>query len=52
MADATADTWGGTTWGGGTWATPRGLNPASNRYATRGTVFSTNFSNSVLDQSW
>lgn len=52
MLDHTQDTWGGTTWGGGLWSTPRGLTPVPVRFTTRGTVFSTSFSNAVLDQAW
>ncbi len=50
--DPTATQWGGSTWGGGSWDTPHGLNPFMVRRAVRGTVFSTSFVNSTLDQSW
>jgi len=52
FTDPTASTWGGSTWGGTTWAEPRGLIAKERRRATRGTVFSVYFANSILNQEW
>lgn len=52
FSDPSATTWGGSTWGGGTWARPAALNVDHRRIAKRGTVFSTYFANSTLDQPW
>jgi hypothetical protein len=52
FTDAAAPTWGTSFWGATTWASPHGLNPKLRRRAVRGTVFSTGFFNSTLDQSW
>lgn len=50
--DLASTQWGGSSWGGGTWAEPRGLIPAARRIATRGTVFSVYFNNTILNQEW
>jgi hypothetical protein len=52
FADTSTDIWGGTTWGGGEWATPAGLISRLRRKGPSGGVFSTYFTNDILDQSW
>lgn len=52
MTDPSVDEWGGTTWDGGEWAQPLELVPVLRRRGVRGTVFSTYFENSILNQSW
>jgi hypothetical protein len=50
----TGDTWGGTTWGGGSWTTviDSPIAPGLYRTSAVGSVFSTWFSNSILNQPW
>lgn len=52
LVDDDVDTWGGTTWGGGEWARPAGLIEGLVNRSSEGVVFSTYFSNNVLDTPW
>lgn len=52
MADPTAVTWNVNNWNVNTWASPAPLNPVLSRFAVRGTVFSTYFNNTALDNDF
>lgn len=52
LASGSATLWNGSTWNGAIWESPDALLPKLTRSALKGTVFSTTFTNDILDQDW